>query len=226
MFKLVLLLTILTFSVAANAQTIVLNSPLLKIHKTESIIRTIVLLEQAFDSLGYNVEFRYRPDKRSILEANSGQVDGDFLRILTIAEDYTNMIVVPEPLAEASIVAFSLQPNIDLSNYAIEEHQYNIGYIAGWKVIEDMLDNYQQTSPVAEVGTLFKLLTGRRVDLILYAQAAGKKILSGNEQLNYQVSSSLHSYELYLVMHKKHIDLVPKLAAKLKQLKKEYLANH
>ncbi len=39
------------------------------------------------------------PSARSLQEANSGRVDGEFGRISTVGEDYPNLVMVPEPHA-------------------------------------------------------------------------------------------------------------------------------
>ncbi|NRA84808.1 MAG: hypothetical protein HRU22_13885, partial [Gammaproteobacteria bacterium] len=60
------------------------------------------LMTEAFNRLGITIEYRYRPDCRSIIEANNG------------------------------MVAFSLNPEIDLSSYRIGDNDYHIGYMHGW----------------------------------------------------------------------------------------------
>lgn len=116
-----------------------------------------------------------------------------------------------------------MDPSIDLSNYKIDQHQYRIGYLSGWKNVTDLLSDYPNKKAVGEHDTLFKLLAGKRLDIVLFNRTAGKKILDDSQEFNYKISSSLLSFSVYLVVHKKHAALVPQLAAKLKKFKSHYL---
>ena len=59
-------------------------------------------------------------------------VDGEFARIATISDQYPNVVIVPEPFGHYEMVAFSLNPEIDLSSYRIGDNDYHIGYMHGW----------------------------------------------------------------------------------------------
>jgi len=181
------------------------------------------MIREAFGTLGYQVQYRYRPDKRSIKEANSGMADGDFLRMATIVDDYPNVVVVPEALAQLDIVAFTIDPKIDLTNYQINQHQYLIGYLSGWKNVADLVDSYPNKTAVGEHVALFKLLIHGRIDVVLFTQDAGETILKALHNYNYQISSSLFSYPVYLVLNQRHSKLALPLAAKIKKLKNKYL---
>ncbi|NRA62453.1 MAG: hypothetical protein HRU25_16435 [Psychrobium sp.] len=54
------------------------------------------------------------------MEANEGLVAGEFVRVSNITDIYPNVVVVPEPLSNIALVAFSLRPDIDLSQYKID----------------------------------------------------------------------------------------------------------
>lgn len=110
MIRIAIVIFMLSFTFAIKAQTFVLNSALLASHQTAKVINGLPMLVEVFGSLGLEIEFRYRPNKRSITETNNGVADGEFARIASIAEDYPNVIVVPEPLAQLDIVAFCNGP--------------------------------------------------------------------------------------------------------------------
>ena len=182
----------------------------------------MAILTDAFNALGFKVEFRYRPDKRSITEASKGFADGDFARIATIVELYPNLVVVPETLGETRIVAFSLGNDIDLSHYQIVQHQYRIGYLSGWANASGLLKDYPNKVPVAEYNVLFKFLLHKRVDLVLYNKGAGEKILRNMQVYDYQISASLLSNATFLVLNKKHAALTQQLAVEIKRAKAKY----
>jgi len=206
----------------SSAQTFLLNSPLLKSHPTARVKIGLAILTDAFNALGFNVEFRYRPDKRSITEASKGLADGDFARIAAIVELYPNLVVVPESLGETKIVAFSLGNDIDLSHYQIVQHQHRIGYLSGWANASGLLKDYPNKVPVAEYDVLFKFLLHKRVDLVLYNKVAGEKILRNMQVYDYQISASLLSNATFLVLNKKHTALTQQLAVEIKRAKAKY----
>lgn len=204
----------------ANAKTFLINTPLLKSHKTPEVTLAFSRITEAFNILNINVEYRYRPNKRSLIEANDGVVDGEFARIKSMTEQYQNLVVVPEYLIATNLVAFSLKPTLDLSDYKLGSHNYRIGYMSGWKNATDLLEQYTNSIGVRDYEVLFKLLESRRVDLVIFTKDGGEKILKEMQLADYQVSPSLLSYKVYLLLHKKHAALAPLLADKLKVAKR------
>jgi len=181
--------------------------------------RGLAILVEAFGTLGIELKFRYRPDKRSIIEANTGVVDGEFVRVASIVSKYPNLVVVPEPLSKMNLVAFSVQPKVDLSAYKLSEHQYRVGYLSGWANAEDLLKDYPNRMAIGEYDTLFKLLVHNRIDVVVFNRVAGEKILRSHRVNDYQISPSLLSYSTFLVMHKEHAALVPGLVSAIRKAK-------
>lgn len=218
-FFFILSLMAIASNVNAAKYTLTLNTPLLKSHETQETKVMLGLVANAFSALNIDVTYRYRPDKRSIIEANSGVVDGELARIESIVDLYPNLVVVPEELATTKLVAFALKPNIDLSTYKIVEHNYKIGYLSGWKNATSLLKNYQNKAEIREYDVLFKLLVNNRLDIVIYNRTAGGQILNGMKVADYQTSSPLLSNSVYLFLHKRHAVLAPKVATQLKLLK-------
>jgi len=227
MFKLMsfLVLSLCCLNTTAKQQTLVINSAVLESHRTTASFNAQTMIVEAFNKLGIEVIFRYRPDKRSIVEANSGLVDGEFARISSITQDYPNLLLVPESIADLDIVAFAISPKIELSDYQINQHNYHIGYLLGWKNIDQLLVDYQHKSGLGDHLTLFKLLAKDRLDVVLFTKTAGQEILARQKIMTYQASPSLLAYPVYLILHKKHAKLVSKLAAQLKIIKGNYPSN-
>lgn len=65
----IFLLVSLMYNAEINAKTFILNTPLLKSHETTQVKNILAMLTDAFGALDIKVEFRYRPDKRLIIEA-------------------------------------------------------------------------------------------------------------------------------------------------------------
>jgi len=200
-----------------DSQAFIINSALLESHKSQSLVDTKSMIVAAFDALGLVVEFRYRPDKRSIYEANAGMADGEFARVGTIADSFPNLIVVPEPLAQSDLVEFSLASK----GVAIFSNQHRrIGYMKGWNFLDQMLADNPDMIGISHHKKLFKLLFHDRYDTVIYTKEAGLKILKELQRDNQTIiSKPVYSYPVYLVLHHKHTELVPQLAEQFKRLK-------
>lgn len=204
-------------------QTMIINTAILNTHNKSLNKTTEFLMTQAFKRLGITIELRYRPDRRSIVEANNGIVDGEFARITSITDTYPNVVIVPEPLAYRDLVVFSLNPDIDLSSYHLGQKDYLIGYMFGWKNASDLLRDHQEKTSTSDHEVLFKLLKQGRIDLALYTRIGGIDNLTENmHNAKYSYSQSLLRYPAYLVLHKKHRAIAPKLAQVFRELKAEY----
>jgi len=201
----------------ADSPVFIINSALLESHKSQGLVDTKLMIIAAFEALGLTVEFRYRPDKRSIYEANTGMVDGEFARVSTIADSFPNLIVVPEPLAQSNLVEFSLASK----GVAIFSNQHRrIGYIKGWNFLEQLLADNPDMIGISHHNKLFKLLFHDRYDTVIYTKEAGLKILKELQRDNQTiVSEAVYSYPVYFVLHDQHAELAPQLAEQFKRLK-------
>lgn len=221
----IFLISLVCFNASAHQKKLIINNTILQSHQTPQAINTQAMLVEAFDALGIDIEFRYRPYKRSIEEVNNGVADGDVARISSITQGYSNVVLVPESIANIDIIAFTTTPGIDLMGYKVDQHRYHVGYLLGWKKIENFLQVYERKSAVGDHHTLFKLLVKKRFDVVLFSQVAGENILASQNIVNYQTSPSLLTYPVYLILNKKHTNLIAKLAAQLKIMKKKYSGN-
>jgi len=189
------------------------------------------MLNYSFNKLNIDLEFRQRPDKRSILEVNMGLADAEFTRIKSITQHYENLIIIPESMITVDLVAFSIDKAIDLNNFTLKENPYHIGYVAGFKMAENALINHRLKSYVSHRDKLFNLLINKRFDIVLYIQKEGinriEKTLTALNKTDryYNISTPLQSPKLYFVLNKRHQELVPKLTIYFKEFKSKYPIN-
>jgi len=207
------------------AQTITLN---LAVSPTASPKRAAYIksmMKYAFNQMGLAVNVRYRPDKRSLIEANSGEVDGEVGRISSIVDVYPHLLVVPESIINFDLVAYSFDDDIDLSQFTLNTSHYHVGYIHGWKIAEELLAGYANKTKVSNRTKLYELLLKNRIDIAIGSMGSDKEILMQLtrvlpvDQRSYQMSVPLASQKLYLVMHDRHRDLLKNLAQHIKAFK-------
>lgn len=63
-------------------------------------------LIEAYQRIGYDVEFTWLPNRRSLIEANAGTCGGEMMRISGANRKFTNLIAVKVPIAYLEGVAF------------------------------------------------------------------------------------------------------------------------
>lgn len=162
------------------------------------------------------------PAERALLNANAGIEDGDLSRIVGLESQYPNLIRVPEKLVNWEFVAFSMDRTISAKLGPLRAH--SVAYIKGWKIYEQMMAGAPAVATAEDSAQLFRLLELKRVEAVLYVRWMGlNKIHEQGLQGIVVLEPPLATREMYIYLHKKHIKLVPKIAAALREIKKEGL---
>lgn len=169
------------------------------------------LVVEAFRRINYEVTIEHRPVERSIQEANKGMVDGEFIRVPGMSKIYPNLVQVPIELFEFEFVAFSQMRDLKLQNWN-DLNQYYVGIVVGWKILEKNVPDTERRYSLANRHILFKMLYSGRIDIAVYSRFAGIEVI---KELDYQglyvIEPPLAQKKMYLYLHKKHADLVPRL---------------
>jgi len=178
--------------------------------------RTVV---NVFKYLDIELAIENKPPERSIREANNGTVDGEFMRISNIDALYPNLLRVPQPIGQMDFVVLSARNDIDLSEGWQGLSDYKIGYVTGWKIVEEHVADFEMSYPVGNAKTLFSMLAGGRFDLIIYSKSKGLVLLKqlGLDGITVK-SPALSSQQMYLFVHQKHQLLVPQLSQAIKMV--------
>ncbi len=178
------------------------------------------LAKELFSRIGTNVKIIPLPSGRSIINANEGIDDGVIGRTPGMEEKYKNLIMVPVPVITFKFVAYSLDEKISVNGWDSFK-PYSVGYIRGWYIYEKNLPKTKALTVVNNAEQLFNLLMNRRSDLILFEYYRGSwwnKHLNANAHL---IGSPIAEKNMYIYMHKKHKDLVPKLTKALNDMKND-----
>lgn len=169
-----------------------------------------------------NVEARtiLLPSERSLINANTGVDDGNIARIKGIEKKYSNLVRVPEKIIDFDFVVFSRNVRFDVTGWESLK-PYNIAFINGWKAFEKKVKQYKSLIRVKDTDQLFSLLNSNRTDIVLYDRWSGLWWLKQHPGDIYYLQPPIASVELYLYLHKKHTQLVPKLARALQDMKQD-----
>jgi len=212
---------LISYSIKAQPHALTLNTWLPeKEQLSKPLLDSQQLIKDVFKQMNIKLSIRHKPAERSIREANSGITDGEFMRVSNISDLYPNLMKVSPEIGLMNFVVFSTLDNIDLSSGWQGLTNYKIGYITGWKIIEQNIANFKYTFPVGNAQKLFSMLSAGRFDLIIYEKSRGLKMIKQLGIINVSPKlPALSSQKMYLFLHKKHQKLIPKISRSINDIK-------
>jgi polar amino acid transport system substrate-binding protein len=179
-----------------------------------------VLSQEALRRIGVDFRLVSLPSERSLLAANLGEVDGEGLRVAGLAEQYPNLVRVPERYVSTSFVAFARDATISLDHGWNSLQPYRVAFITGWKLFESQAGGARVVHKVDRPEQLFEMLDHGHADLALYTQADGVALVRKLGLATIApVQPTLQDVDLYLYLNRKHEALVPRLARALREMK-------
>ncbi|WP_169567576.1 substrate-binding periplasmic protein [Sneathiella limimaris] len=187
-------------------------------HKSGQTGFVDLVLKEAFERIGVEVDVVKYPAERAIHGANNGDFDGDGYRVAGLERIYPNLIRVPEKIFDMRFGAFSRDETVPTEDWD-SLTPYSIGLIIGWKIFELNVKS-ERVTKVKNVDQLFSLLSKGRVEVALYDQWQGLAYLQENQISGFKVLDPLlATKDMYLYLHKKHADKVPLVANALREMK-------
>lgn len=179
-----------------------------------------VVAGEAFRRAGFRLRLVKVPAERALLNANAGVEDGDLTRIAGLEAQYPNLIRVPEKLVDWELSAFSMNSAIPGKLDALRTH--SVAHIKGWKIYEQMMAGAPGLVQTEDSAQLFRLLELKRVEVVLYTRWMGMAKIREQGLQNVSVlEPPLATREMYIYLNKRHAHLAPKIAAALREIKKE-----
>ena len=177
--------------------------------------------EEAFRRIGYELQTVRLPAERGLKNSNRGIIDGELVRVAGLDKVYPNLIQVPEKIMDWEFVAFSYESTSlvgdwnDLSGKAVS-------HINGWKILEKNIPSTAEITKTGNANSLFNLLRKKRTDYAIYERWGGRYLLRKMLMPEVRVCKSpLATKEMFIYLHKKHKDIVVKLAEALLVMKKD-----
>lgn len=205
-----------------NAATLILNNPTEPPYTNDD--HTGILdrvIGTAFQRVGLTLKLVKLPAERGLINANAGIQDGDLNRIAGLEKIYPNLIKIPEKNMDMHFVGFTHHKKITGGDWN-RIKTYRLGYIKGWKIFETNLHDAQHLIRTKNAKQLMNLLVMDRIDIAFYSHWMGLAQIRelGLEEIEL-IEPPFTVREMFIYLHKKHADYVPKISAALQQLKKE-----
>lgn len=167
------------------------------------------LLTEIYSRIGITLEIKDLPAKRASSTANSGEIDGELIRIYDYANISPYLIRISTPYTFFELSCFYIDDSILIEDWS-DLDQFIIGKVRGIKVIDD---NLSGKGLVKEVNTdiqLFKMLKSGRIDIAISSSLEGR--LRANELELFNIKTKvMSSYPLYHFLHKNNSDIVDKV---------------
>lgn len=174
---------------------------------------------EVFERIGRSITIQIVPGERSLINLDHGIDDAVFVRISGMETDYPNVRMVPEKIMDSNFVAFTLDPNVKVKKWA-DLKSYSVAYINGWKIFEQKVQDAKFVTKVSNPSQLFDLLAAGRADVVLFEMWRGLKIIRERSMTQVRaLSPPLAIKEMFMYVHKKHDDLVNKLATTIRAMK-------
>jgi polar amino acid transport system substrate-binding protein len=189
-------------------------------NKSRTGLYDLIIIE-AFRRIGLEVIISHLPAERSLINANLGLDDGDFVRISGLNKIYPNLIRVPEKITDYEFTAFT--KNIDMRpEHWSSLRPYHLGIVRGWKILEENLKGVTRLFKVKNQHLLFNMLNNERVDIIIYSKFEGYWIIRKFGYASIRaLSPPLVTREMFLYLNKRHINLISGIDQALKSMKSD-----
>lgn len=180
-----------------------------------------LLLAEAFNRIGQSIEIVNLPAERSLINANAGITDGDFVRIAGLTGLYPNLVMVPEKIVDFEFVAFSKKVRGRTTSWDFLQ-PYDVAIVRGWKILEENVVATRSLLRTDDQFQLFTLLANDRTDIVIYSRFEGYAISNslGGTDIK-ALEPPLAVREMYLYLNRKNQGLVRPLALALGEMKRD-----
>lgn len=180
------------------------------------------ILTYAFFQFGYDLSIKVLPNKRSLIWANNGVLDGELFRISNLdLTMFINLQRVDEPLfiIDQSVIG---KPGIKVDGWQ-SMNKYIVAYERGTKFIETNQDKFKGAILVNTFDQAISLIHSGRADITITSRDTANTFLS---HLKYDQELMVHQpplveIALHVYINKyKHPELAGKLSTLLKLMKR------
>ena len=211
-------MAMLVFAATCAAQEQIVLSRM----KGEPTIHTLMgerVLREAYARIGVELDFEVLPALRALAYANTGQTDGEFLRLSGLETSYPNLIMLPIPIAEEDVMVYTKDVEFTVEGWP-SLSPYTIGYLRGFKLAE-LKTQGMTVEMVNSVQQAFRKLATGRTDVVVDLRS-GQCVLHALDLPAIKLlEPPLERVILYHYLHKRHTALAAKLEEVLREMDRE-----
>ncbi len=180
-----------------------------------------LVAKEVFRRAGYDIDILRMPAARALHDLDNGINDADLVRIKKIDKIYSNIRIVPEKIIDFDFVAIS--KNLEFKPDGWDSLKpYEVGIVSGWRILEVNVKSNISVTRVEDTRQLIKILDNDRVDLVVSERWQARQAIKALAVNSLTIHEPpIKSNELFLVVHKRHENLIPKLASIIKSMKQD-----
>lgn len=180
---------------------------------------TNIFVAELFARLGLKAQVTFNPAAARALQlADDGTDDGLAARIAGLEKDFPNLVRVPEPIFVNDFVAAAITPSAEVRRWD-DLRPHSVAYILGWQVFDHNVPPVRELTHAKDSKQLMGLLKSGRAEFILHERwQAEWQAREQGVALAVQ-EPPLVSTPMYMYLHRRHADLVPRVAAELAAMK-------
>ncbi len=182
--------------------------------------------KDAFRRLGYTFEFKVVPAARASIEADNGMTDGEPGRLYEHNLQFSNLIRIEEAIDEAALAAFTAQRGIKVNSWdAIKQRGYRVDVLRGMTFIKGAGIDPRLIFQLNDRSQAFPRLMSGRADVYVDAELDFSALMRSSRYTKMRIyrAGVVEKRLIYGFLHRKHEELVPRVAEVLRQFKKEGL---
>jgi polar amino acid transport system substrate-binding protein len=179
---------------------------------------SILLMDKAYQQLGYQMKLVIMPLERSAYESNKGLIlDAELSRTAEAAAMLPNMLRVKVPIGHIRITVFSRDPAIKIKNWQ-SLRPWRVDVLRGIYLAKINMQGQKYTE-VNNIPQAIQRLLSNRADIAVLLGDETEELLNQQAyQGIYTITPDLAKTEIFHYVHERHAALVPQLEAALRQL--------
>ena len=182
---------------------------------------SVLVLKEAYASLGHDIDILRIPNARALHTSNAGNADGEVSRIDGIKKKFSNLIQIPVAVNYLEGVAFGRDSTLDISGWASLK-KYRIVGVMGVKFVEY---NYARHSIASHNVYLFtqavRMIQSGRYDVAVFPRVNGLAAIRSIQAEEVKpIGPPLITTRLYHYLHKKNKALLPEIKTALDKMEK------
>ncbi|MFT5691505.1 MAG: polar amino acid transport system substrate-binding protein [Oceanicoccus sp.] len=169
------------------------------------------ILKVAYSRIDIQLSTVEYPGKRSLNEANLGNLDGETQRVIGLEKQYPDLIMVPPPVGYLEPYFFLMNKNITIESCRALEN-YPVGIVRGILYSKRCAESVRDLIVVDDFSVLMKLVGTGRIDVAMATKVNGLSELSRQNMkaVHLLAPPPLEPIKLYHYIHEKNSRPVPK----------------
>jgi len=179
-------------------------------------IATLALTE-AFEKIGYQVEFHDYPPLRSLFMFERSKADCYLFATEMFLKSYPTAIKIQPPLGYDEMMVFSKSADLRVNGWN-SIRAYSIGYMKGMDVVEQRIQG-MHTDGAENPRQALDKLRGGRTDLVILPRMIGCTLIANYPGIK-MLEPPLEKVALYTYLNPARADIAPQLSEALSAMQR------